>query len=177
VPTSEDLPERLAALERRAARLHVFRAVGAAYDPLSTRGARLHGGRWNPPGLATLYTSFRPLTVRAELVRLAERQGEREETLYPLALAELAVEADLLDLEQPGILSGLGIEEPLSVLTPLAGSRAIGRAAAALGIGALRVPSVATRATNAVLLTKNLSRQPSVEALTPISGPEDWPKG
>ena len=177
MPTSEDLPGLLAALERPSARLRVFRAAGAAYDPLSTRGARLHGGRWNPPGLATLYTSLEPLTVRAELLRIAERQGEREESLYPLALVELIVEADVLDLERPGVLADLGIEEPLSVLTPLAGSRAIGQAAASLGIGALRVPSVATRATNVVLFTENLGRQPIVEALTPLTSPEDWPAG
>ena len=107
--------------------------------------------------------------------RGAERQGEREEFLYPKALVELLVEADVL--EQPGVLADLGIEEPLSVLTPLAVPRAIGQAAASLGIGAIRVPSVAARATNVALFTENLGQQRTVEALTPLTSPHDWPAG
>jgi RES domain-containing protein len=176
VPTSEDPVELLAALERREASLRLFRAARTGYDPLSSRGARLHGGRWNRPGTAALYTSFEPLTVRAELLRLAERQGEPEEALYPVTLAELAVDAELVDLEPPGLLSSLGIGEPLSALTPLGASRAIGKGAAALGIGALRVPSVATRAANVVLFPENLQTQPSIEALSILSTPDDWPE-
>ncbi|WP_440980254.1 RES domain-containing protein (plasmid) [Sphingomonas pseudosanguinis] len=36
-------------------------------EPFSREGARLHGGRWNPPDMATLYLATDHATVIADL--------------------------------------------------------------------------------------------------------------
>lgn len=47
-----------------------------AHAPLSGEGARLHGGRYNPPGQAAYYSSFDPHTAYAEYTQgLYDRPG------------------------------------------------------------------------------------------------------
>jgi RES domain-containing protein len=47
-----------------------------AHDPLSGEGARRHGGRFNPPGLATLYTSLDLRTAWSEFQQDFVRKGQ-----------------------------------------------------------------------------------------------------
>ena len=142
MPTSSELRERLSELPRSRRKLRAWRAVRPAYDLLSTRGARLHGGRWNPPGLAVLYAGLEPSVARAERIRTMERQGLPESAAYPLRLGLIGLEAEVIDLSASGALSALELDEPISILTPVADTRAVGAAAARLGVGALLVPSV-----------------------------------
>ena len=75
----------------------VFRAHNPewAWDPVSGEGARRHGGRFNPPGLAALYTALSPLTA----IREASAFGRPME---PLTLCEYEVDcADILDTTDP----------------------------------------------------------------------------
>ena len=46
----------------------LYRALNPIYarDPLSGRGAERHGGRFNPKGMATLYTSLTVITAIRE---------------------------------------------------------------------------------------------------------------
>jgi RES domain-containing protein len=37
-------------------------------DLLTGEGSRLHGGRWNPPGIAAVYASFAPETAMEEML-------------------------------------------------------------------------------------------------------------
>ena len=47
-----------------------------AHAPLSGEGARLHGGRYNPPGQTAFYSSFDPHTAYAEYTQgLYDRPG------------------------------------------------------------------------------------------------------
>jgi hypothetical protein len=64
-----------------------WRQIAPQYDPLSGEGARLHGGRFNPPGsFPVLYIcQSRPCAV-AELKRLGERQAIGAEGLLPRRL-------------------------------------------------------------------------------------------
>jgi uncharacterized protein (TIGR00369 family) len=61
-----------------------FRHLGPRYDPLSGEGARLHGGRFNPPGsFPVLYICQSSPCAVAELKRLGERQAIGVEGLLP----------------------------------------------------------------------------------------------
>lgn len=58
--------------------LRTFRVVPPrwAHAPLSGEGARLHGGRYNPPGQAAFYSSLDPHTAYAEYTQgLYDRPG------------------------------------------------------------------------------------------------------
>jgi RES domain-containing protein len=67
----------------------VYRLVNArhARDAVSGEGARLYGGRWNPPGFPVLYASHsRALAVLETFVHLALEARELRFLLYELTL-------------------------------------------------------------------------------------------
>jgi RES domain-containing protein len=79
-----------------------------ARDVLSGSGARRRGGRWNPPGLATIYGSTTDTTALEECKANDRYYGI--ETKGPRLL--VAIEADLkrvLDLTRPGIRRTLNL--------------------------------------------------------------------
>lgn len=61
-------------------------------DPWSGEGARRHGGRWNPPGVPTLYLGTDHATAIAEFYQGLAKPG----TLAPYRLDAEAI-ADLTD--------------------------------------------------------------------------------
>ena len=94
-----------------------WRHLGPLYDPLSGEGARLHGGRFNPPGsFPALYLcQSRPCAV-AELRRLGERQAIRIEGLLPRTLYHYDIALDrVLDLTDNDVRRQVGLD--LDVLT------------------------------------------------------------
>ncbi|HET8975368.1 MAG TPA: RES family NAD+ phosphorylase [Solirubrobacterales bacterium] len=175
MPTSRELRRRLEELPRRNRSLDLWRAAGTAYDLLATRGARLHGGRWNPPGLAVLYASLEPETVRAERVRAAELRGMPESALYPLRLGRVALRGPVVDLSRQGAAEKLGFDAPFSILTPLAQSRAVGAAAAKLPVAALLVPSVTGAGTNAVIYPERAAEGPEITETKLLRSARGWP--
>jgi RES domain-containing protein len=142
---------------------------------LSTRGARLHGGRWNAPGLAVLYASLEPSVVRAERIRMMERQGLPESAAYPLRLGLIGLEAEVVDLCAAGALAALEVDEPISILTPVAGTRAVGAAAARLPLETLLVPSVTGAGRNLVIFTERLTSEPQVLETVDLTNAASWP--
>lgn len=54
----------------------VYRALNPVYarDPLSGRGAQLHGGRFNPKGMPALYTALDPATALREANQVGSLQ-------------------------------------------------------------------------------------------------------
>jgi hypothetical protein len=122
-----------------------------------------------------LYASFEPSTVRAEMVRTAELQGDPEAAIYPVRLAEIAVDAETAELIDPGLLHNLGVQIPVSVLTPRSETQRVGAAAIRLGIEALVIPSVAVRADNVVIFPDNLAAEVEVVQERRVSTPGRWP--
>ncbi|MDB5239818.1 MAG: molybdenum transporter substrate-binding protein [Spirosoma sp.] len=69
--------------------LTVYRTVKAKYihEPLSTEGARLFGGRWNPKGYPLLYTTSSPALALVEsLVHQPQIRYEKLSALYLFTL-------------------------------------------------------------------------------------------
>jgi RES domain-containing protein len=176
VSTSKDVRRRLPSLPARKSTLTLWRGVREGREPLSTRGARLVGGRWNPAGVEALYTSLDVVTVRAELVRSAELRHQEEGALYPIRLVEIKAAVRSIDLTLGDRLEALGVTTPFSILTPTDQTRRIGRIAADLGIEALLVPSVVTRGKNVVLFPRNLSTEIELISNRRISSSGRWPK-
>ena len=120
-----------------------YRHVAAQFSPLSGEGARIQGGRWNPPGsYATLYLGLTPQAVRAEFHRLATRQGLATGSFLPRVLyrydTHLATLLDLRDHEARDAVTltadDLGGDE-------LAHCQAVGEAAYACGREGILAPS------------------------------------
>ncbi|MGH9109003.1 MAG: RES family NAD+ phosphorylase [Acidimicrobiales bacterium] len=88
-----------------------WRHLGPRYDPLSGEGARIHGGRFNPPGsFPVLYLcQSRPCAV-AELRRLGERQAIGVEGLLPRMLYRYEINLDrVLDLTDDAVRAQVGL--------------------------------------------------------------------
>lgn len=75
--------------------LTVYRTVKTKYsqEPLATEGARLFGGRWNPKGVALLYTTSSPALALVE--SLVHQPRVRYEKLPKLVLFTLQVPDDV----------------------------------------------------------------------------------
>ena len=125
----------------------VYRQLAPGYGPLSGEGARIHGGRWNPPdSFPVLYTAPDPATCLAELARAAERQGLRAVDLLPRVLVSYDVELTrLLDLIDDAVLEGLGLRAGDLLGDDLRRTQSIGAAALLVGFEAIRAESAARR--------------------------------
>ena len=83
----------------------VYRGLTLQYQlhPLSGEGARIHGGRFNPKGVAALYTALDIGTVAKEL------QG-KSKNVPPHMLVELRISSErVLDLRAVAALDILGL--------------------------------------------------------------------
>lgn len=92
-----DLDEQLVRVVDRLPRVGfsgtVYRHVGPSHPPMSAEGARIRGGRWNPPdSFPTLYLGLDVPTVVAEFYRFAEKQAMPPENLLPRNLITCQLE-------------------------------------------------------------------------------------
>jgi RES domain-containing protein len=90
----------------------VWRHTGPKRNPLSGEGARLFGGRWNPPDLAsTLYLATDENGCRLEFARMAEGQGRGTASFLPRRITKFQAEdLELVDLRQPEHLAAVGLD-------------------------------------------------------------------
>lgn len=130
----------------------LYRAINPKYatDPLSGEGARLYGGRFNPKGMAALYTSLTPETAIKEANQIGSFQ--------PVTLVCYEAEIDaVLDGRDPRALSSVGVGAA-DLADPTwrnrmkksgeAPTQALARRLVAAGYSGLLVPSFAPRATD-----------------------------
>lgn len=83
----------------------LFRALNPVYarEPLSGRGAELHGGRFNPRGVPALYASLTVLT--------ALREANQAGSLQPTTLVSYDAEVDgVFDTRDEATLAAEGID-------------------------------------------------------------------
>ncbi len=140
-----DLVERLDQLPRRALEAVTYRHVPKDRQPTSGEGARIQGGRWNPPeSFPTLYVGMSEDIVAAEFRRLATRSGRSTADFLPRQLYQIEVKLQLvLDLTDGGHVHALHIDDADLVSDDLTTCQAVGDAAHYLGTEAVLAPSAA----------------------------------
>jgi RES domain-containing protein len=120
-----------------------------SYEPESGEGAKRHGGRFNRPGLACLYTSASPETAWLEAQQAFAFKAQ------PLTLCAYEVDcADVLNLTDDTVRSAVGVSlsdlacawEDLASLGKEPPSWRIADQLMALGVAAMVVPSFASHA-------------------------------
>ena len=84
----------------------LFRSAAIAHASaealISGRGAELAGGRWNPPGLRTVYGSLNPgLSVDESLGAVLRGYGFNSEDLHPRVIAAIEVKLEAVSILDP----------------------------------------------------------------------------
>ena len=84
----------------------LYRALNPVYarEPLSGRGAELHGGRFNARGVPALYTALDPATA----LREAHQVGSLQPTILVSYVADIG---PLFDTRDPAALAAQGITD------------------------------------------------------------------
>lgn len=120
-----------------------FRQQAPAHDPRSGEGARLRGGRYNPPrSFPTLYLCRTRACAVAELRRQGERQPIGLEGLLPRTLFRYSIELDgVLDLTDDSVRDRLRVTGDDLVARDWKATQELGVAAHHLGCRALIAPS------------------------------------
>jgi RES domain-containing protein len=136
--------EQVATAPRIAYSGEAFRHMAAQWDdPLSGEGARIQGGRFNPPdSFPVLYLCATRPCAAAELRLRGERLVIGVEGLLPRVLYRYDVSLDqVLDLTSGETLDHLGITTAQIIGADLTIPRQIGESAHATGSQAIRAPS------------------------------------
>ncbi len=167
-----ELIEAADQLPRSTIATRVVRHIAPGYLPLSGEGARVHGGRWNPPdSFAVLYTSSDCATMVSALDRAAQRQGLRAVDLLPRDEVIYAVELQrVLDLTDPLSLERVGLDASLLAAVDWSRCQAIGDAAHYVGFEALRAPSATGNGQTLAIFLDRLLRGSvlDVSSVTPL---------
>ncbi|MCP9485911.1 MAG: RES family NAD+ phosphorylase [Gaiellaceae bacterium MAG52_C11] len=146
------LPSLVAAIDELGVghfRGEVFRHVAAGREARSGRGARIFGGRWNPPdSFAVVYCGLDVQTVVDEFHRLARRQGVAAQGFLPRELYRLRVDLlAVLDLRGDEARRTIGLGDRELRSDDLSACQAIGVAAHSISVEAILAPSAANGGT------------------------------
>jgi RES domain-containing protein len=138
-----DLAERVSTAPRRQFEGSAFRHQSPRHDPLSGEGARLAGGRFNPPeSLPVLYLCTTRACAVAEFRRFGNRHPIGPEGFLPRVLIEYHVAlASVLDLTDAATLDHLELEAGHLVDDDRALTQQLGELTHQFGYQALCSPS------------------------------------
>lgn len=145
-----------------APRLHYegagYRQQAPTYDPMSGEGARIHGGRFNPPdSFPVLYLCSTTGCVAAEFMRTTRRHPLGPTAFLPRALYRYEVRVTaVLDLTDAGTLLHLGIERGALIDEDVTVPRRVGEIAHQFGYQAIRNASAAGVDDVLAVLVENL---------------------
>lgn len=122
-----------------------FRHQPPGYNPLSGRGARIQGGRWNPPdSFPVLYLGLDRQTVTNEFLRLARRSRRDPEDFPPRVLYRYDLDlTNVLDLRGPDALDAVGLWPSKITGDDLRPCQDVGDAARHAGREGILAPSAA----------------------------------
>lgn len=147
---------------------HFYRCSNPHFPPLSTGGSQKIGGRFNPPGLPTLYLASSPE------VALRESTRSHALTALPVFAPRILVcvrvhLSSAIDLLNPKCCEALGLEAQDFTDDWRPGptrTQVLGRALADAGIEAVLFPSrLDARIANVAVFTANLARGSSLEII------------
>jgi RES domain-containing protein len=141
--TDQQLLARIDAIEPVPFAGEAFRHLAHDHHPLSGVGARIHGGRWNPPeSYSTLYLALDRETTVREFYRLAKRQERDPEDFLPRRLYryEIAL-TSLLDLRDPVTRTALQLSDSELGSNDATKCQQIGESANHLGLEGILAPS------------------------------------
>lgn len=104
-------PATLATAPRSSGAVTAFRHLAPNYDPRSGEGARINGGRFNPPeSFPALYLCESRPCVVAELARLGARHVVGVEGLLPRVVYRYELDLDtVLDLTDGAVRNHVGL--------------------------------------------------------------------
>ncbi|ROS50227.1 RES family NAD+ phosphorylase [Frigoribacterium sp. PhB24] len=180
----DELVQRIDQLGATAWSGTTYRYTTARREPLSGAGARLNGGRWNPPDIfATVYLGAPLNATVGELERLADSQGSTPERMlrvpYVLHTVEVT-DLPILDLTDPADLDRLGLTTADIADEDWTACQSIGQAAWFLGLGGVLAPSASgaglvlaafeTRAVISLAVSKSTPFTPEVLAVIRATG-------
>jgi RES domain-containing protein len=128
-----------------------WRHLSPRHDPLSGEGARMAGGRFNPPAsFPVLYICRTRSCAVAELRRFGDRQIIGVEGLLPRYLYRYAIELDrVLDLTDDNVRADIGVG--LDVLTGSEWTACQQLAMTAQGLGAQAILSPSATGVDEIL--------------------------
>lgn len=124
-------------------------------DLITGEGARIHGGRWNPPGVASVYASESPETAMAEALATVRYYCLPVHAFAPRCFVSMSFDLErVLDLTDGETRRRIAYSRRRMVDTDWRAQMAagimpltqlVGRAAAESGLDGLLVPSAARR--------------------------------
>ncbi len=121
----------------------LYRHTSPGFNPLSTEGARLLGGRWNPIGVRALYLGDSAECAYAEFRLMVQGQGGQPED-FPRLLHTVAVrELRVVDLTSEVVLRRLDLGDSDFEPGVHAACQRVAAAVYALGYQGLLAPSAA----------------------------------
>lgn len=126
-----------------------WRHIRHGLDPLSGAGARIQGGRWNPPNsFSVLYLATDQATVSREFQRLLTRQRLPPDSFLPRAMYSYEVELTaLLDLRQDAARESVNLTTDDLRADDLACCQAVGEAAYSCRRSGILAPSATGQGT------------------------------
>jgi RES domain-containing protein len=142
---SEELTQRVSDIGTTQWSGTTYRHTAARRDPLSGEGARMFGGRWNPPeSFPALYLASPSAACAAELSRMALSQGvevddllEAKRMFHTIGVRDLAV----LDLRERPAQEQVGLEPGDLSGDDWSACQAVGAAAHFLNFQGILAPS------------------------------------
>lgn len=177
-----DLDEQLVRVVDRLPRVGfsgaAHRHVGPSHPPMSAEGARIRGGRWNPPdSFPTLYLGLDVPTVIAEFYRFAERQGMPPGNLLPRKLITCRLELSAaVDFRDRIAWPELGLSDVVVESDDPALCQRLGDAAHYAGFEGILAPSATGMGSVAAVFTDRLRAGSRID----LVDTEEWvilPKG
>jgi RES domain-containing protein len=147
--------------------------MSARYAPVSGEGARIVGGRWNPPdSFPTLYLASTAKTAIEEVGRAFAAQGRALDEAVGLVLYDFEVELSaVLDLRNPADLGSVGLSLSEIQSRDRSKCQAVGDAAHFVGLEGVWAPSGTGR--GEVLAVFTDKQRPS--SLVVPNPPTPWP--
>lgn len=143
-----------------------YRHISPTFDPLSTRGAELHGGRWNRPGTPALYLALSIETARAEFDRLVELRAQAASDLHSRNLVTVQLDlAEVVDLQDDSVLRELGAEDGRYENLSTTLCQAAGKMVVDTGTSGLLAPSVTDTGTILVAFPQNFTPEDEINLI------------